>query len=140
MAASYSIGHAALDDDHDRMIAAWRELEASRTLDAAKQAAARLMAEAGEHFSREEIFMQQCGYPDLVRHREMHAQMASALRKVILSPLMGDVKHVEFVASVRGLMEKWITVHILVEDARLAPYARAHASPSRRPAAAMARH
>jgi hemerythrin len=140
MAASYSIGHAALDDDHDRMIAAWRELEASRTLDAAKAAAARLMAEAGEHFSREELFMLQCGYPDLVRHKELHAQMGAALRKVILSPLMGEVKHEDFVASMRNLMEKWITVHILVEDARLAPYARAHASPTRRPAAAAVRH
>ncbi|BAE51895.1 bacteriohemerythrin [Paramagnetospirillum magneticum] len=128
MATSYTIGHKPLDDDHDRMIAAWRELEGSRTLEAAKAAAAVLMAEAGEHFAREEMFMLQCGYPDRVRHMALHAEMASGLRRVLLSPLMGGSPHDDFVLAVRSLMDKWVMVHILGEDAKLAPYARAHAA------------
>ncbi|KIM00071.1 hypothetical protein CCC_02859 [Paramagnetospirillum magnetotacticum MS-1] len=139
MAATYSIGQPALDDDHDRMIAAWRELEASRTLDAAKTAAAVLMSEAAEHFAREEQFMLQCGYPDRVRHTAMHAEMASGLRRVLLSPLMGGGKHEDFVGAVRNLMDRWVRVHILGEDTKLAPYARNFAAPVRRAAGAARR-
>ncbi|CUW39204.1 Hemerythrin-like protein [Magnetospirillum sp. XM-1] len=138
MASSYSIGHQILDDDHDRMIAIWRELEASRTLDAAKSAAARLMGEAGEHFIREEQQMLHCGFPDYVRHKALHAEMAAALRRVLLLPLLSSVNHEEFVSAVRSLMEKWVMAHILGEDSKLAPYIRAAAA-ARRPAAAAAR-
>ena len=139
VAANYSIGHKALDDDHDRMIAAWRELEASRTLDAAKAAGARLMAEAKEHFDREEQVMVQCGYPDLARHKRLHAEMGSALRHVLLLPLLGKCEHQDFILAMRSLMDKWVMAHILGEDAKLAPYARAHAATARRPAMAAAR-
>ena len=121
---SYAIGHQALDDDHDAMIAIWRELEASQTLDAAKMAAVRLMNETAAHFAREEEFMAQCRYPDLARHRVLHRDMVTALRGVLLSPLMGTGKHEDFVVAVRNLMQKWISVHIVNEDSRLAPYAR----------------
>lgn len=136
MAASYSIGHQVLDDDHDRMIAIWRELEASRTLDAAKSAAARLMGEAGEHFAREEQQMLHCGYPDYMRHKALHSEMAAALRRVLLLPLLSTVKHEDFVSAVRSLMEKWVMAHILGEDSKLAPYLRARAVAVRRPAVA----
>lgn len=136
MAAGYSIGHQVLDDDHDRMIAIWRELEASRTLDAAKSAAARLMGEAGEHFTREEQLMQQCGFPDYLRHKALHAEMAAALRRVLLLPLLSGAGHEDFVSAMRSLMEKWVMAHILGEDSRLAPYVRARAVAVRRPAAA----
>jgi hemerythrin len=139
MAASYAIGHKALDDDHDRMIAAWRELEGSRTLDAAKAAAAALMAEAGEHFAREEMFMLQCGYPDRARHIALHEEMAANLRRVLLSPLMGNGSQGDFVLAVRSLMDKWVMVHILGEDAKLAPYARRHVAPASRDAMAARR-
>ena len=125
MAASYSIGHPVLDDDHDRMIAAWRELEASRTLEAAKAAASRLMAEASGHFDREEQFMALCGYPDLARHKRLHAEMGAALRHVLLLPLLGKGGHEEFIQAMRSLMDKWVMAHILGEDSRLAPYVRA---------------
>lgn len=134
MAASYSIGHPILDDDHDRMIAAWRELEASRTLEAAKAAASRLMAEASGHFDREEQFMVQCGYPDLARHKRLHAEMGAALRHVLLLPLLGKGGHEEFILAMRSLMDKWVMAHILGEDSKLAPYVRASragASPGR---------
>ncbi|ARJ68241.1 hemerythrin [Magnetospirillum sp. ME-1] len=136
MAASYSIGHPALDDDHDRMIALWRELEASRTLDAAKSVAARLMSEAGEHFTLEEQQMLQCGYPDYARHKALHSEMAAALRRVLLLPLLSAVKHEDFVLAVRSLMEKWVMAHIMGEDSKLSPYLRARAATVRRPAAA----
>lgn len=137
MAASYRIGHQGLDDDHDRMIAVWLELEASRTLDAAKSAAARLMAEAGDHFSREEQLMLQCGFPDYLRHKALHAEMAAALRRVLLLPLLSAIGHEDFVTAVRSLMEKWVMAHILGEDSRLAPYVQARAAAPRRSAAAL---
>jgi hemerythrin len=139
MAANYSIGHQALDDDHDRMIAVWRELEASRTLDAAKAAGARLMAETGGHFDREELLMVQCGYPDLARHKRLHTEMGAALRHVLLLPLLGKGEHQDFITAMRSLMDKWVMAHILGEDAKLAPYTRAHASAARRPVLAVAR-
>lgn len=138
MATSYSIGHQVLDDDHDRMIALWRELEASRTLDAAKSTAARLMSEAGDHFIREEQQMLQCGFPDYVRHKALHSEMAAALRRVLLLPLLSIVSHEDFVSAVRSLMEKWVMAHIMGEDSKLAPYLRARAGAVRRPSAARA--
>jgi hemerythrin-like metal-binding protein len=128
---NFSIGHRELDADHDRMIAAWRELETSRSLDAAKAAAIRLMAEAGAHFAREEMMMLQCGYPDLERHRRLHEQMGMALRRVLLSPLLADGRPQDFIAAMRGLMHRWM-IHILGEDAKLAPYIRVRQAAIRR--------
>ena len=122
--ASYVIGHQVLDEDHDAMVAIWRELEASQTLETAKMAAVKLMNQTAEHFAREEEFMVQCGYPDLARHRGLHRDMIAALRGVLLSPLIGSGKHEDFVVAVRSLMQKWIAVHLVAEDARLAPYVR----------------
>lgn len=136
MAASYSIGQPDLDDDHDHMIVCWRELESSGTLAAAKAAATQLMTQTTEHFAREEAFMAQCGYPDLVRHKKLHAEMAAALRNILLSPLLGNGRHEEFILAVRSLMNKWVAAHILGEDAKLTPYARAQgALPARKAAA-----
>jgi hemerythrin len=136
MAAGYSIGNDDLDGDHDRMIAVWRELESSGTVDAAKAAAIRLMAQAGDHFAREEAVMAQCRYPDLARHKALHAEMAAALRHILLSPLLQTGRHEDFVLAVRSLMNKWVAAHILGEDAKLAPYIRAQSGAAPRPAAA----
>ncbi|MBI3446366.1 MAG: hemerythrin family protein [Magnetospirillum sp.] len=122
--SSYLIGHPELDADHDAMISIWRELEASRTMETAKMVAVRLMNETSAHFAREEEFMAQCRFPELGRHRALHSEMISSLRRVLLSPLMGSGKHEDFVLAVRSLMEKWISVHLVAEDSKLAPYAR----------------
>lgn len=128
---NFSIGHRELDADHNRMIAAWRELETGRSLDAARAAAIRLMAEAGAHFAREEMVMLHCGYPGLERHRRLHEQMGVALRRVLLSPLVADGRPQDFVQAMRGLMNRWV-IHILAEDAGIAPYIRAREAAVRR--------
>lgn len=140
MAAGYRIGHKALDDDHDDMIAAWRELEAGLTFEAAKAAAARLSAIAGEHFAREEQFMLECGFPDRASHRRLHEDMAAGLRRILLLPLLGNIAHQDFVGAVRRMMNEWIMVHIVVEDAKLAPFAaRLQAARQSRAAAVLGR-
>lgn len=127
----FSIGHRELDGDHNRMIAVWRELEKERSLDAAKTAAVRMMADAGGHFAREEMVMLLCGYPDLDRHRRQHESMGFGLRAVLLSPLLRDGPPQDFIQAMRGLMNRWID-HILGEDAKLAPYIRIREAAVRR--------
>lgn len=139
VASGYHIGHKALDGDHDGMIAVWRELEAGLSFEAAKAAAARLSSIAAEHFAREEQFMLECGYPDRIRHRMLHDDMTVGLRRILLSPLLGSVGHQEFVGFMRRLMNEWIMVHILVEDAKLAPYAARLAAERRSRAVAVLR-
>jgi len=119
--STYAIGHKSLDADHEAIIGLWRTLEATKTMDAARNAAVRLMDETLGHFSREEVFMAQCGFPHLAEHRASHQDLAGKLRRIILS----SNSHKDFVGAICTLMERWVTVHIVVDDAKIAPYARA---------------
>ena len=130
---TFVIGHPALDADHQMIVELWRSLEATKTEDSARTVAARLMDLTLGHFSREEDFMRQCGFPLLEAHRNHHRALASELRRVILSPVMGGGRD-DLVSAVCALMNRWIS-HILVEDARIAPYAKAHARQMTRPPA-----
>lgn len=120
---TYIIGHKALDDDHAVIIELWRGLEASRTLEAARNAASRLMDETIDHCIREEEFMRHCGFPRLDTHRAHHQHLAADLRRVILAPMLDSKAPDDFVNAVCIQMGRWVS-HILVEDAKLAPYAR----------------
>lgn len=83
--------------------------------------------------------MTQCGFPRRMEHAAMHREMASSLRRIILAPLLTNEARENFVAQIRALMQTWVTVHIVVEDAKIAPFARAlgnRLANSRRPLAA----
>ena len=125
--AAYVIGHKSLDADHETIIALWRMLEASRTIESARRAACQLMDETIGHFAREEDFMRRCGYPRLDEHHAVHQDLASTLRRVILTPVPGGGSHTDFVTAVCALLGRLVT-HIVAEDAKIAPYARNLAS------------
>ena len=125
--ATHLIGHKSLDADHERIIALWRSLEASKTMEAARAAVSQLLDEAIGHFAREEDFMRQCGFPGLADHRVRHQDLASDLRRSILSPMLASGTRHDFIGTARALLNRLVT-HILVEDAKIAPYARALAS------------
>jgi len=124
---SYVIGHKSLDADHELIIDLWRRLEATKSLESARTAASQLMTAAADHFTREEVFMRQCGFPRLDEHRASHQDLASSLRRVILTPVLDTGSRDGFVAAVCALMGRMVT-HIVVEDAKIAPYARNLAS------------
>ena len=85
------------------------------------------MDETLNHFTREEAFMRQCGFPGLDGHRAIHQELASSLRHVILAPTFDTGKRADFIGAVCALMGRMVT-HIVVEDAKIAPYARNLAS------------
>jgi hemerythrin-like metal-binding protein len=102
------------------IIQLWRNLEASKSIEAARKAAMQLMDETIGHFAREEEFMRQCGFPQLATHRSRHQELAASLRQTVLTPI---TSHDGFVNAVCTLMGRWVS-HIMTEDAKLAPYAR----------------
>ncbi len=71
--------------------------------------------------------MRQCGFPGLADHRALHQDLASDLRRSILSPMLASGSRKDFIGIVRTLLGRLVT-HIAVEDAKIGPYARALAS------------
>ena len=120
---TYVIGHKSLDADHEQIISLWQTLEATRTIESARGAASHLMDKANGHFACEEAFLRQCGFPGLGPQCTAHRELASDLRRIILVPPSGSGSREDFVASVRRLMGRWVN-HIVMEDTKVAPYAR----------------
>jgi len=75
-----------------------------------------------EHFDREEHFLEQAGYPDLVAHRSSHREfnhLADSLATLYeQNPDFVDVN------KVIDFLGRWLTEHILETDMQYVPYVR----------------
>lgn len=72
------------------------------------------------HFDKEEVYMEQAGYPDLAAHRQVHAELTRQvlrIREKVLGrdrPSLGD--------EVLNFLSRWLREHILRTDALYRPY------------------
>ncbi len=84
-----------------------------------------------QHFSREEKLQESAGFPDCEKHKSVHSILMDELifniKKIIsgYSSMDGaDEVRVRYQA-IEKFMNKWLIMHIMVEDTNMKPYVEA---------------
>ncbi|MFZ5571909.1 MAG: bacteriohemerythrin [Thermodesulfobacteriota bacterium] len=72
------------------------------------------------HFSYEEQFMADNGYPELEDHRKKHMAIVEEINSI----LKGIKSLLELKGKLDLLMQKWIQEHILTEDQKISEWLR----------------
>ena len=112
-----SVGDHSIDDDHKELFALVDELDsADMSHDYINSILDRLKAYTRGHFSREEEYMEQVGYPGMEGHLLQHKNFIEWLETIRAtyarfpqSPfIIGD--------SVNSYLQRWLRQHILEED------------------------
>jgi hemerythrin len=124
--AAYATGIRVIDDDHKMLFSIINNLVSevnSETEEDPRQVESLLEAlvqYVGSHFAREELFLEQFGYPGLNEHRDGH----DALRYQI-DDISSDYKenpdNVDL-GKVSVFLKSWLSEHILKSDMDYVPY------------------
>ncbi len=87
--AKYNLGVPAMDDEHRPIIEGMNQLHELHVAGALGPRLLKVMQQLVQltrgHFADEEACMQQMGYPDLRKHRQMHVHLGAARRRRICS-------------------------------------------------------
>ena len=114
---SYSIGNTNIDNQHKDLIKIISDFKID-TPDIGR-ILAYLINYTGFHFSQEEAYMRQWGYPGLDEHIEIHRDLVSQLKEVLLKIKKGNhLTPIEFYYFVTS----WLNDHILGEDIKIKEY------------------
>ena len=120
----YLVGIGAIDHDHKVLFILVNRLHAeikgNRGEDAVGEALDGLIAYVDTHFAREEQFMDECGYPDLVQHAKKHREFASAVHS--LKTLFDDDPEQLSSRQILEFLKDWLVDHILKNDMDYVPY------------------
>lgn len=74
----YELGVDFIDEDHKSLLGIMRGIGDAVSREDCNEAArllTRLLDEAGNHFEREEKFLEKVGYPELEQHKKYHQQL-----------------------------------------------------------------
>ena len=112
---NYCVGDATIDSQHQYLFSLANELVASKDKSELTNNAMKLFRYVREHFNHEEAVMRQVDYPEYQEHVAMHEEMINQL-----SAIGSDIYNDRWsVANLQQFMNKWLTDHILVVDAKL---------------------
>ncbi|SDH73857.1 bacteriohemerythrin [Roseospirillum parvum] len=119
-----SVGHAALDFDHQTLINLINHLHETLTRGSDDQVIGTTIAALEHyveaHFAREEAIMADAGYPDLEQHRRVHDEIRRVVADIadLHARAPRDLNH----AEVLRFLKIWLLSHIQKADMRYAPY------------------
>lgn len=116
------LGIKEIDDQHGHLITCLDRLELwvgkGRGYSAALDALNSLNEYVASHFSYEEAFMQEHGFPQLEEHIEKHSEIRTELERLTRQVFDGA----DISAELPGLIREWIIDHVGVEDLGLAEF------------------
>ncbi|HBO45943.1 MAG TPA: hemerythrin [Planctomycetaceae bacterium] len=124
--AFYSVGNAAIDDQHKRILDIINDLhsaiEDGDEMDTLNSLLGRMVDYTNTHFQFEENLMKECGYPHLEEHRQLHNELR---RKTA-----GLRSHAEIVtgSDLLSFLKTWWIDHIQEMDQQYSPYLTASVS------------
>jgi hemerythrin len=116
----YSVGDAAIDDEHKRLLAIIDDLYVAIQMghghDRVQDVLERLNDYTMIHFDHEERAMRACGYPDVDAHKTMHDEMRRRASEFRENPnAISDKDLLQFLKS-------WWVRHIQNQDKAYGPY------------------
>jgi hemerythrin len=122
--AKYNLGVQAMDDEHRLIIDAMNQLY---ELHVAKALGPRLLKVmqhlvqvTRRHFADEEAYMEKLGYPDLRKHRHMHAHLLERLDQ-FEAQMRGSGAATE---DLFNFLKMWLKAHICGIDTQYAKFSK----------------
>ena len=120
----FSVGFEPIDNQHKELVKMTNEL-----FDRSKQGAAvadkaflqtikKAADYARDHFSDEDKYMVQAGFPNLSEHRKQHDDFLATVIKAMQEFETGNTAPIELAR----FLKKWLLNHIAVSDKQYAPY------------------
>ena len=121
---AYSVGFEFIDNQHKRLITMINTLSAACKMGNAAADIAytkvinSAMNYAKTHFSDEEKYMREAGYPELRKHKKQHKKFVKDINKSVKLYEKGKTTPIEMVK----FLKNWLLNHIAISDKQYAPY------------------
>lgn len=123
-----SVGVAALDADHKKLVDMMNELydsiQAGKGKDAVGKTLDGLISYASVHFAREEKFFAQTSYPSATAHKKEHADLTQQVLDVQKKYKAGASSVLSL--EVMNFLKNWLLNHIQGSDKKYAPHLNAN--------------
>ncbi len=110
----------ALDEDHQHMVKLVNQLAQSADAVAVRTALDELIAHVRFHFTHEEEFLAEIGYPHLARHKREHAMQLAEF--VLLQRDMEADQDLGLDQAILEGIKSWFLNHVIAEDKVYAAY------------------
>ena len=120
----YSVGFEPIDNQHKELVKIINKLfeECKQGGPVAERAFLQTVKEAAdysrEHFSNEDNYMAQAGFPKLFEHRKQHDEFLNAVLKSMHEFKAGKSNPIELAR----FLKNWLLTHIAESDKQYAPY------------------
>jgi len=121
---AYSVGFEPIDNQHKELVKMTNNLFESCKMgtSAADKTFLKTVQKAGDyartHFSEEENYMAQAGFPQLAEHKKKHNDFMDVVLKSIHEFEAGKTAPLELAR----FLKKWLLDHIAVSDREYIPY------------------
>lgn len=120
----YSIDNPRIDEQHKKLFELASNVEAIADRSVSKKKIKDMLTEFFHymkyHFSDEEAYMEEIGYPELEPHRRIHKEIIQSMVHLISSvKTTNDLKERLYTIS-----KKWLLEHILFEDMKITEFVR----------------
>jgi NNP family nitrate/nitrite transporter-like MFS transporter len=120
----YSVGVPAMDEQHKRLIRLINSLDEviqkGGHFEELEQVTDGILEYTRTHFSSEEAYMAEMGYPDLDQHKETHAQLLRELDSLRQDASSGDRSVMD---RLLVFLQTWLLGHIVGIDKKYGDYA-----------------
>ncbi|OGV66298.1 MAG: hypothetical protein A3K19_14050 [Lentisphaerae bacterium RIFOXYB12_FULL_65_16] len=124
---SLSVGVEAIDEQHQRLVAMINRLHDAMRSGKAQNTIGRILDElvgyTAEHFHTEEDLMAKTGFPDLAKHRRVHAEL---VEKALDVKRDFDAGKLVIGADLMNFLKSWLVNHIQRMDKQYGPHLREH--------------
>jgi hemerythrin-like metal-binding protein len=117
-----SVGNAAIDHDHQNLIALFNQLGLSQIVGnrhVVSWVLDEMVNYTLSHFQREEELLEKCNYPDLENHRRIHHNAVTKIKEIRQQYNLGLRDHIE--TELIAFLSNWLSDHILGEDRKYIP-------------------
>ncbi len=121
-----SVGVESLDNDHKRLIDLINKLAETTQAGEDRAVVGDVLTELVDythyHFAREEKIQEAGGYPDLERHKDIHADLTEQVEEVKADFEASDATGVG--RDVLLFLSDWLRKHIMGEDMKYVAYVK----------------
>lgn len=118
-----SVGVAAIDEDHKKIISVLAKLVDSKNTQASRQVIEETFSELEhyviQHFTKEEALLEKVGYKEIDAHKQSHVAFVEKIAVLKRQWLAQDSDEIS--SEITDYLQRWLLEHILQEDLDFVP-------------------